>query len=107
MGCKYEEQKYPESIVKALSALSFNCVKSKNGCLDPIPYNALYDHERYCGFRLENCSGCKKEMIEKEIKDHEAICGFVKLYCNICETYYQRQHGHDKLDCVLGRQEHV
>uniref|UniRef100_A0A6I8RL73 TRAF-type zinc finger domain-containing protein 1 n=2 Tax=Xenopus tropicalis TaxID=8364 RepID=A0A6I8RL73_XENTR len=57
-----------------LSACPLRLVKCQF-CELEVAFNALADHEDYCGARTERCEKCGRSVMIKDLNDHPDVCG--------------------------------
>ncbi|UJR12110.1 hypothetical protein I4U23_016288, partial [Adineta vaga] len=92
-NCDYKQrQRPPLLLVQLLSKLQITCKNHHTGCKDILSYESLEEHERQCGFQLEQCTGCSEAMLKKERN--------IELQCHVCQGKYRRVIGHNEVECL-------
>ena len=55
-----------------------------------ISYEALDKHEIDCGYQLQQCPGCRSQILKKDFDNHKNTCASIELNCHDCKLVYQR-----------------
>lgn len=101
-NCRFQERKPPPILLKILSKLRLNCRNKLNGCSSVCFYEALEKHEQQeCVYRLIQCPGCLKEILQKDSESHATDeCLSKEITCFKCGSVYRQLDGHIEEQCL-------
>ncbi|UJR10254.1 hypothetical protein I4U23_014464 [Adineta vaga] len=98
----YEEKRCSPMFYALLSKIKIECENKVNGCEEILSYESLEKHQNYgCQYKMKNCRGCQKEMLEKDLNQHERTCGKVKIECQRCHRTYKQKRKHEQMECLI------
>lgn len=82
----FQSHQIPRISKNILSRLKLSCSFESNGCIEPIDYFGIYDHESICEYKKAVClnADCGLETTIKELKAHAPICPHLIVFCIHC-----------------------